>query len=393
MKQSIFFMILMFCALPLLNAQLDPISEDEIKSYILSQIESYDPIMGIYIVKSYQIRSTPKKTDTYEMKGKDLYKVAIVRKGSCFIRVEIPNKVNINILQCLIYPTSIPDTYLWNKEEFKPTSIDTYEGSLYELTPQQIIDQTELTAKDIQKHSYRVYYKTVWTKIFPSESYINQIIKKPETRKEDIILTGTGFAITSTGYIATNYHVIEGAKSISIKGINRDFNTTFNAKVVITDQKNDLAIIKVDDQDFNQIEKIPYTLKESLSEVGEDIFVLGYPLTGSMGEEVKLTNGIVSSRTGYEGDISLYQISAPVQPGNSGGPLFDSKGNVIGIVSAKHTQAENAGYAIKTSYLNNLINLVDPPLPIPSTNTISSYSLPEKVKTLRNFVFIIIVDK
>lgn len=63
------------------------------------------------------------------------------------------------------------------------------------------------------------------------------------------------------------------------------------------------------------------------------------------GVDVKLTNGIVSARTGFHGDVSQYQISAPVQPGNSGGPLFDSKGNIIGVVSAKHAGAENAGYA------------------------------------------------
>lgn len=66
-----------------------------------------------------------------------------------------------------------------------------------------------------------------------------------------------------------------------------------------------------------------------------------------MGDEIKLTTGVISSKTGFQGDVSLYQISAPIQPGNSGGPLFDNKGNLIGIVNAKHKGAENVGYAIK----------------------------------------------
>jgi S1-C subfamily serine protease len=112
-----------------------------------------------------------------------------------------------------------------------------------------------------------------------------------------------------------------------------------------------------------------------------------------MGEEVKLTNGIISSKTGFEGDISMYQISAPVQPGNSGAPLFDSQGNIIGIVSAKHTQAENVGYAIKANYLQNLFDIMSSPPKLPIANTISTKSLPEKVKILSNFVFIVSVNE
>jgi S1-C subfamily serine protease len=80
-----------------------------------------------------------------------------------------------------------------------------------------------------------------------------------------------------------------------------------------------------------------------------------------MGDEVKLTNGIISSKSGFQGDVTSYQITAPVQPGNSGGPLFDDKGNIIGIINAKHVGAENASYAIKASYLMNLIDLMPTP--------------------------------
>ena len=69
-------------------------------------------------------------------------------------------------------------------------------------------------------------------------------------------------------------------------------------------------------------------MNTTTSEVGEEVFVLGYPLTATMGDEIKLTTGVISSKSGFQGDISQYQISAPVQPGNSGGPLFDSKGNI-----------------------------------------------------------------
>lgn len=199
--------------------------------------------------------------------------------------------------------------------------------------------------------------------------------------------SGTGFALKNN-YIVTNYHVIEDAKSINVQGVNGDFNTKYRASIVATDKFNDLAILKVEGVNIST-SGIPYSVKTSTSEVGEDVFVLGYPLTSTMGEEIKLTTGVVSSKTGFQGDVSLYQISAPIQPGNSGGPLFDGNGNVIGIVSAKHKGAENVGYAIKASYLRNLMESALSENILPQTNKIASYKLSDKVKSLKNYVYYI----
>lgn len=200
--------------------------------------------------------------------------------------------------------------------------------------------------------------------------------------------SGTGFALNN-GYIVTNHHVIENAKSISIQGIKGDFTSKYNATVIATDRYNDLALLQISDKNFNGFGAIPYNVKTSVSEVGEEVFVLGYPLTSTMGDEIKLTTGVISSKTGFQGDVSLYQISAPVQPGNSGGPLFDNKGNLIGIVSAKHKGAENVGYAIKTSYLKNLIESSISTSILPNNNQVVGQPLTEKVKKLKNYVFMI----
>ena len=200
--------------------------------------------------------------------------------------------------------------------------------------------------------------------------------------------SGSGFALNN-GYFVTNYHVIEDAKSITVKGVKGNFNIAFETEVVATDKYNDLALLRINDGRFTDFGSIPYKVKTSTSEVGEDIFVLGYPLTSTMGDEIKLTTGVISSKTGFQGDVSLYQISAPVQPGNSGGPLFDSKGNLIGIVSSKHMGAESVGYAIKTSYLMNLVESALSSSIIPVTNTISGQPLTGKVKAVKDFVFMI----
>lgn len=220
----------------------------------------------------------------------------------------------------------------------------------------------------------------LYLKLFPSS--VNKNIKKGAA-------SGTGFAISSNGLIATCNHVIDNANNIIVRGINNNFEVSYKAKIVVTDKNNDLAIIQIVDSGFKTIGIVPFIFADKTIEVGSTVFALGYPLRSTMGDEIKLTNGIVSSKSGFQGDITAYQISVPVQPGNSGGPLFDDNGNLVGIVNAKHLGAENASYAIKTSYLKNLIESITPTPKISILNTLSTKSLPDKVKVVKNYTYII----
>ena len=204
--------------------------------------------------------------------------------------------------------------------------------------------------------------------------------------------SGTGFFVSSNGYIITNYHVVDGARSIKVTKVNGDSYKKYTAKVEVSDKQNDLAIIKITDPSFSTIGTLPYSFKFSAANVGEDCFVLGYPLVSTMGTDIKLTNGIISSRTGFNGSVSEYQMSAPVQPGNSGGPLFDKGGNVIGVVCAKHAGAENAGYAVKASYIRNLIELLPQNITLPQTNQLTGKTLPKQVEIASKAVCLIIVN-
>ena len=224
-------------------------------------------------------------------------------------------------------------------------------------------------------------------KKYPTASMYADAIKKAQEQAKPTEWTGTGFALKDN-YIATNYHVVDGAKSISVLGVNGDFTKRYNANVIATDKNIDLAIIKINGIMIPSA-NIPYSVKTTNAEVGEEVFVLGYPMTSTMGEEIKLTTGVVSSRSGFQGDVSLYQTTAPIQPGNSGGPLFDSKGNVIGVVSAKHTGAENVGYAIKASYLRNLMESALSTNILPQNNRIAGQNLSGKVKVAKNYVYYI----
>ena len=236
------------------------------------------------------------------------------------------------------------------------------------------------------------FMKIIWTNGNPHNLYIKlfpSTTNKTQSIGSSKFGSGTGFGISSNGIIVTNYHVIDGAKSIKVRGVNSDFNKTYKVKILVSDKNNDLALIQIDDYGFTSLGTIPFTIKTSLAGVGEDIFVLGYPLRATMGDEIKLTNGIVSSKTGFQGDITSYQISAPVQPGNSGGPLFDYQGNLIGIINAKHNGAENASYGVKSTYLTGLIDILSSPLKLQTLNLLTGKSLTQQVELVKKFVYII----
>ena len=203
---------------------------------------------------------------------------------------------------------------------------------------------------------------------------------------------GTGFFISKDGYLATNYHIVEKASHLEIEFIRNGQKQNHQVKIIQTDKKNDLAILKVDDNTFRPFISIPYNFQTSLVAVGSDVFTLGYPMALTvMGTEIKFTDGKISSKTGFQGDISTYQMTAPIQPGNSGGPLFDYDGNLIGINSAKIRAdiADNVSYSIKSSYLKNLIDVLPISFDLPSDKTLLNKTLTEKIKLISDYVVLI----
>jgi antitoxin component YwqK of YwqJK toxin-antitoxin module/S1-C subfamily serine protease len=217
----------------------------------------------------------------------------------------------------------------------------------------------------------------------------------PENRSysnDDWNSNGSGIIFSNNGLIATNYHVIDDANSIEVEFLYNGQVESFRAKVVRTDEVNDLAIIKIDDNSFKPIPAIKYNFKTRTSDVGESVFALGYPKAlSTMGKDIKFTDGKISSKTGYEGDVTTYQTTTPIQPGNSGGPLFDYKGNFIGINSAKivSEDVENVAYTIKSLYLLTLIDSMTENVNLPSDSSISSLPITSKVKELSKYVTLI----
>lgn len=137
---------------------------------------------------------------------------------------------------------------------------------------------------------------------------------------------GTGFYITSTGNVLTNSHVVDGCGEIRVPAENN-----MVGKLVVADQANDLALIKLE---VTGKYGVQFLSADDLKQ-GEEIFVFGFPLDGYLPSAGNITPGIISALAGPGNNSSLVQITAPVQPGNSGGPLLNKKGNVVGVVVGK----------------------------------------------------------
>lgn len=364
---------------------------DNVKRYLRNNINSLDPIEGIYSV------SLSRFTTGYNAKSSYSFKYAIIRSGEKnsfymrklkplgerFPKAGVSDAVLNRIGETNFYDIKLE--YITDGEkEIAATRVDLSSLTRFQFkTSKSDYDNYELHAF----YTYNDDFDCI--KEFPTPSMYKDVISQDDKNKSKD-WTGTGFAI-GNGYIVTNYHVAGYAKSLNVKGIKGDMNTGYIAEVVAKDKGNDIAILKITDSRFKGFGTVPYAIRRQMANVGEDIFVLGYPLTQALGNEIKTTNGIISSRTGYQDDVSTYQISAPVQPGNSGGPMFDKNGNVIGIVVAGVPGAENVGYAIKTSYLMILLESIG--ITPPSKNTIVTLSLSEKVKRIKNFVLYIECSK
>ncbi|MBL4677764.1 MAG: trypsin-like peptidase domain-containing protein [Mucilaginibacter sp.] len=197
---------------------------------------------------------------------------------------------------------------------------------------------------------------------------------------------GTGFALTGNGYIVTNFHVVNGGDSVYVQNAE---GTSFHTKVVYTDPAYDVAILQVNDTSFKNIGPVPYAFKKSKSDLGELVYTLGFP-----GDDVKYGPGALTGASGYRGDTTEYEVYIPVNPGNSGGPLLDDKGNIIGVINGKQTQTSGAAFAVKSRYLLKAIQSIPSDSLTKSINlntksTMANLSRTKQIEKLRNYVFMV----
>lgn len=229
---------------------------------------------------------------------------------------------------------------------------------------------------------------------------VDQIRKSQSMMMKDIAATkekgkilpgnyaGTGFLISANGYIATSHHVVKDADSIYIE--NNAFGS-LKVSVVNSDPANDVSILKIDSLVING--GLPFIISRTEASLAEDVYTLGFPR-----EDVVFGEGSVSALSGYKQNPNAYQISVPVNPGNSGGPLLNNKGDLIGMISGIQTETLGAAFAIKSTKLLEIIDNIEvdsvsTPLTLPKQNALKNNTRVQQVKQWKDYVFVVRVYK
>lgn len=251
-------------------------------------------------------------------------------------------------------PQNYKYAYVWSSlavsngdEVAKKIGRDMRDQSENKLTPHMLSEAQELATK-IQ---YKIDHQAKSSMSEP-DTPNKTVLNEPETKG-----FGSGFIISKDGYVLTCYHVINDSQIIKVK-IGDNLHP---AKLVYKDSNNDLALLKVS----GTFTALAFSSNRT-AKMGQEVFTIGYPNPILQGVNEKLTKGSINSLTGFQDDIRLYQISIPIQPGNSGGPLLDMNGNVIGIVVAmldantafkvSGSLPQNVNYAIKSTYAQALLD-------------------------------------
>lgn len=164
---------------------------------------------------------------------------------------------------------------------------------------------------------------------------------------DDVTSSGTGFFVNDQGWVVTNAHVVEGCMTVSVPQVG-------TGDALVVDKQNDLAAFKLS----SGIGKPHLPLRRSQPRLGEDIAAYGFPLDGILSDSIKVTTGNINSLVGIENDTRYLQVSTPLQPGNSGGPILDQWGSIVGVSTAvlgtKFTDetgiaAQNVNFAVRSN--------------------------------------------
>jgi serine protease Do len=208
--------------------------------------------------------------------------------------------------------------------------------------------------------------------------------KTPVKPKLEANFRATGFLLDGNGYIITNAHVVSGARNIIVENKKGE---QFFAKALYANKLTDLAILKISDTAFKKINSLPYTFPRSSTELGEHIFTLGYPR-----EEIVYGEGYLSAKSGYFGDTTSYQISISVNPGNSGGPVINKNGEIIGIISSKETNADGVVFAIKSKNIYEALKELkggDENIKLPSVNSLKGLDRVLQIQKLEDYIYMV----
>lgn len=240
----------------------------------------------------------------------------------------------------------------------------------------KIASQYSLLRRDLET------YKRSQNKI------IGDIKKQTNTPQLQARYTGTGFALTNDGYLVSSYHVIAGADSVYIQNKEGDY---YKADIVAFNETTDVVILRVTQEHFKfNKQDIPYTIASNRKKLGARVYTLGFPQ-----DEIVYNEGYISAKNGYGGDSTQYRLDIPAGPGQSGAPVADASGNIIGIITGKETESEGTTYAVASEAIIDLLNTLpkENSIKMPSTNRLGRLNREQQIERLEYYTCAIKVYK
>ncbi|HEY0679494.1 MAG TPA: serine protease [Chitinophagaceae bacterium] len=210
------------------------------------------------------------------------------------------------------------------------------------------------------------------------------ISKAPENAV--VLSGGTGFLIDGKGYLVTNAHVVKGSSSLVVQNNKAQ---EFRARTIYVNQASDLAIIQIQDNDFKPFSSLPYGIRKGSADLGEPLFTLGFPR-----DEIVYNEGYMSAKTGFKGDTMTCQIGVSANPGNSGGPVFNKNGEIIGIINTRQTQAEGVVFAITARNIFSSLEEIRKDtafqnLKLPTTSSLKGLERTQQIKKIEDCIFMV----
>jgi S1-C subfamily serine protease len=201
---------------------------------------------------------------------------------------------------------------------------------------------------------------------------------------------GTSFLIDAKGYLVTNAHIVEGARSILVQNSK---GQDLAATVIFTDKLKDLAILKIEDTAFKAPATLGYSIKRGSADIAEQVYTLGFPRN-----EIVYGEGYLAAKTGFKGDTLTLQIAIAANPGNSGGPILNANGEVIGILSTKQTTAEGAVFATQSKFIFEALKTLQKEdttyknIKIPAASSMKGWDRMQQVKKIADNVYMVKVN-